>query len=157
LVDEIALTCGGWLQGVAARPVHIDRSSSLRPVLVGIYLATDIDLCLDYIGSVTRQGSRGMAGRLLDHPTCRRGRWRWIWPIVLSPDTPLATVQAIEGHAIDMYRPPGNRRRKAWRPLPIHEAIVYEEGVDTMPPAGDSRHAGRSSADDQHGPARRTR
>lgn len=105
---EVAELAGPWRQGVYARPIPMEQIRRLRSA-VGIYVACDGGGQVQYVGSAARPGAAtGVADRVREHRSLRRGIWRDLWVIPLRDDTPRAVVHGIEGQIRDVLRPRQN-------------------------------------------------
>ena len=115
---RVAQLAGSWARGLYPRPIAIDVVRKAHSG-VGIYFCCFADGLLDYVGSANRPLDRhGVARRVFEHRCRQRARWRWVWILPLSKKTPREVVFTIEGQAIGLLRPRGNRGK------PLLEAVT---------------------------------
>ena len=118
---EVARLARDWVRGLFPRPIRAPDISRIRAG-VGLYLACQAGGQLHYIGSVVRPNdSRGIAKRISQHPRKVRAKWWLLWVLPLRDDTPRNVVLSIEGQAIDLLNPPGNRRKHFPRAVPFRK------------------------------------
>lgn len=80
-------------------------------VSTAVYIATDAEGEICYVGSVKRASLSGLAGRLRGHEkTTRFAAWRSLYIIPLLEGTPLEIVRKVEGRVGRILLPTGNLR-----------------------------------------------
>lgn len=129
---QVAGLARGWARGLDPRPIPAALVPRIRAG-VGLYFGCCPDGQLNYIGSAARPNDpRGIAKRIRQHPLSRRAKWWSVWVLPFHDDTPGDVVLAIEGQAIELLKPPANRKRHAPKIIPIRKVVKMVTLYETI-------------------------
>lgn len=113
-VALLPLAAGKWLERAHLHGENIHTSGALARVKVGIYVITDDQNRILWLGQALRD--QGVAGRLRDHLQ-RRDRlrkFRTVRVLELRDFTPPECVSSIEGKAADLLQLRGTLGARRW-------------------------------------------